>query len=335
MHTWASSHGLLTFTLCIWQEWPFCFSPINQRAPLKKKTHHPLNANTSVFRCSSGVCGTRVWFRAQRYRETGPCGQCQFPWFPSVKGRFSLGLACLWSPVKRWLCVLRSRAHCGQNSSVTPTELGLCSTADGRESGGGKHRSSMFGCLARRHASLRGSGDWVTAGGSKQASVCTFYTSKHRINCRDTVKARANIYTNNLKNTCMWYCSSHDLVAMCNLRIIITFAIQKSHIKTCIFCSVVYIWLTFWKSSWYSLSFVCTHRLGSSCLTWNNHNESPKSWTINHLQTDYTHITEIPEKYLKHLVPVKTCLFLPESLLWTSINLKYFRHQLFCGDSAT
>ena len=98
MHTWASSHGLLTFTLCIWQEWPLCFSPINQRAPLKKKTHHPLNANTSVFRCSSGVCGTRVWFRAQRYRETGPCGQCQFPWFPSVKGRFSLGLACLWSP---------------------------------------------------------------------------------------------------------------------------------------------------------------------------------------------------------------------------------------------
>ncbi len=66
-----------------------------------EKLHPSLNANTSVFAIglhySSGVCRTRVWFRAQGYLETGPCGQSQFPWFPPVKAKFFLGLVCLWS----------------------------------------------------------------------------------------------------------------------------------------------------------------------------------------------------------------------------------------------
>ena len=38
-----------------------------------------------------------------------------------------------------------------------------------------------------------------------------------------------------------------------------------------------------------------------------------KSWTISHLQTAYTHNMEIPKKYVKYLVPMKTSLFMPET----------------------
>lgn len=36
-------------------------------------------------------------------------------------------------------------AHGGQNSSVTPTELGLCGTAEGRESGGINTETAYLG----------------------------------------------------------------------------------------------------------------------------------------------------------------------------------------------
>lgn len=85
-------------------------------------------------------------------------------------------------PVKRWLCVLRSRVHREQNSSATPAELGLCSTADGRGNFFGRGdthtQKQHVWVLAQRHASVRSSGDWVTVGvsqgGSKQAGVYTF-----------------------------------------------------------------------------------------------------------------------------------------------------------------
>ena len=103
-------------------------------------------------------------------------------------------------PVKRWLCVLRSGAHREQNSSVTPAELGLCSTADARESVGRTHRSSMFGSWLGAMHQLGAQGDWVTVGGSKQASVYTFTPA----NTRTTAKIEfRHKQTSVRQNTCM------------------------------------------------------------------------------------------------------------------------------------
>lgn len=103
--------------------------------------------------------------------------------------------------MKRWLCVLRSRAHRGQNSSVTPTELGSCSTTDGRESGGRKHRSSMFGSWlsATHQLGSKGTGsEWRTRQVIRlneqthiplqrythaQVNICTSPNSKKKKSC--------------------------------------------------------------------------------------------------------------------------------------------------------
>lgn len=113
------------------------FVPINQRSLWK---------TVSLFHrqhlCLPVLPGIRktlsVWFQALGYLETGFCGQCQFLWFPIIKQSLFLGLVHLWSrceKMKRRLCVPRSQAQRGQNSSVTLVGLGLCSTVDGTESG--------------------------------------------------------------------------------------------------------------------------------------------------------------------------------------------------------
>lgn len=92
-------------------------------------------------------------------------------------------------PVKRWLCILRSRAHRGQNSSVTLTELGLCSTTDGGESvwgGQWKHRSGMFGSWLNATYQLGAQG---TGSPWRKKQACVhIYINKHALDCKDTHK---------------------------------------------------------------------------------------------------------------------------------------------------
>lgn len=149
---------------------------------------------------------------------------------PSKGGSFWAWRVCE-VPVKRWLCVLRSRAHCGQNSSVTPTELGLCSTADGRESGGRKHRSSMFGCWlgATHHLGAQGTG---SQRGEVNRPVCAYLHQQTQAQLQRCCKGTSQYMYKEFKKTRAILLRFR--VSTCDLSriIIITFTIQSPHIKT-------------------------------------------------------------------------------------------------------
>lgn len=163
----------------------FCFSPINRRM-LLKKTYHRFTASTYVFTALLASAGLRVWFRALGYLESGLCGQCQFPWFPLSKGGY-FGAWCICEvPVKRWLCVLKSQAQRGQNSSVTPAELELCSTADGREV---RRENTEAACEGPGTWPVRSSGTESHSGGSQEESnqaTIYIFTQSNTFNWKDT-----------------------------------------------------------------------------------------------------------------------------------------------------
>lgn len=90
-----------------------------------------MNASTSVFSARLASVGFRVYFQVLGYLETGPYGQCQFPWFPLWKGCSFGALACLWNPSEKMALSLEV---------LSPLRARF-----GRISKREKHRSGTFG----------------------------------------------------------------------------------------------------------------------------------------------------------------------------------------------
>lgn len=119
--------GLLAFILlCLTRIAALLLSNQSEGPPEKV-----FNASTPVFAAPLGSAGLGCDSGQRDSENLGLVVGASFHGLLlSKRGSFWIWCVCK-VPVKRRLCVLRSRAHRGQNSSVTSTEMGQCSTTDG------------------------------------------------------------------------------------------------------------------------------------------------------------------------------------------------------------